>query len=64
MPPQVCGKKFTATKIDQKASILCCIYNFTALPSRFLTLRIIFDFKTSFKKIMPFVNKKAYVLEF
>jgi hypothetical protein len=24
------------------------IYDFTALPSRFLTLRIIFDFKTSF----------------
>jgi hypothetical protein len=29
----------------------------------FLTLRIIFDFKTSFLKNMPFVNKKAYVFE-
>jgi hypothetical protein len=35
----------------------------TAPPSRFLTLRIIFDFKTSFSKIMPFVKKKAYVVE-
>jgi hypothetical protein len=33
------------------------------LPDLFLTLRIIFDFKTSFSKNVPFVNKKAYVLE-
>jgi hypothetical protein len=29
------------------------------LPDRFLTLHIIFDFKTSFSKNRPFVNKKA-----
>jgi hypothetical protein len=29
----------------------------------FLTLHIIFYFKTSFSKNLPFVNKKAYVLE-
>jgi hypothetical protein len=33
------------------------------LPDLFLTLRINFDFKTSFSKNVPFVNKKAYVLE-
>jgi hypothetical protein len=39
------------------------IYNFTALLSRFLNLRINFDFKTSFSKKHAFCNKKAHVLE-
>jgi hypothetical protein len=62
---QVCsGMRFYKTSgQDRVPEISSFYYSVLYYGPDLLTLRIIFDFKKSFSKNVPFVNKKAHVLE-